>query len=233
MKHIDKLALLLALAALSLGACTAPPPEPEPSPSPVEETAPAGPHIPLDELSLSVPVPDFLDEEQQLLYRQAYSLYIHLLGCESGGVEYSELYPQERSNETVELNGRTYLAARGPFAAWKDFDAAIHAVFTEDFWEAQGREETYVRNGEQLCFLDISRGGGYYRDDSRPDTFTLTEQTEDEISFTLTGYYTAWGEGGEEYTIDFPIRLVRTEEGWRFDEFHQTTVDELAPEELP
>lgn len=235
MKHIDKLALLLALAALSLAACTAQPPEPtpSPSPSPVEETAPAGPNIPLDELSLSVPVPDFLDEEQQLLYRQAYSLYIHLLGCSTDGVEYSELYPKEGPYETVEINGRTYLAARGPFAAWKDFDAAVHAVFTEYFWEAQGREETYVRNGEQLCFLDISRGGGYYRDDSRPDTFTLVEQTEDEISFTLTGYYTAWGEGGEDYTIDFPIRLVRTEEGWRFDEFYQTSVDELAPEELP
>ena len=41
------------------------------------------------------------------------------------------------------------------------------------------------------------------------------------------------GQGGEAYTIDFPIRLVRTEEGWRFDEFYQTSVDELAPEELP
>ena len=93
-------------------------------------------------------------------------------------------------------------------------------------------EEIYVRNGEQLCFLDASRGGGYYRDDSRPDTFTLVEQTEDEISFTLTGCYSPMGEGGEDYTIDFPIRLVRTEAGWRFDEFHETTVDELGPDEL-
>ena len=66
----------------------------------------------------------------------------------------------------------------------------------------------------------MERGVGYYRDDSRPDTFTLT------------GYYSAPGGGGEEYTIDFPIRMVRTEAGWRFDEFHETTVDELAPEEL-
>ena len=28
------------------------------------------------------------------------------------------------------------------------------------------------------------------------------------------------------------MRLVRTEAGWRFDEFHETTVDELGPEEL-
>ena len=235
MKHIDKLALLLALAALSLAACTAQPPEPTPSPShsPAEETAPAGPHIPLDEQSLSVPVPDFLDEEQQLLYRQAYSLYIHLLGCESSGVEYSELYSQTGPHETVEINGRTYLAAQGPFAAWKDFDAAVHAVFTDEFWTARNKAEIYVCHGEQLCFLDVGRGAGYYRDDSRPDTFTLVEQTEDAIAFTLTGYYTAWGEGGEDYTIDFPMSLVRTEEGWRFDEFHQTNVDELAPEELP
>lgn len=249
MKQIDKLTLAFALAVLVMAGCAARPAAPpaselpaetetatlpaaESAAPPPEETGPAAPEIPLDGASLTAPVPDFLDGEQQLLYRQAYSLYTHLLGCETGGVEYSELYLQQGPSETVELNGRTYLAARGPFAAWKDFDAAVHAVFTDAFWKAQGMEEIYVRNGEQLCFLDASRGGGYYRDDSRPDTFTLVEQTEDEISFTLTGYYSPMGEGGEDYTIDFPIRLVRTEAGWRFDEFHQTTVDELGPEEL-
>lgn len=245
MRQIDKLTLALALAVLVLAACAAGPAVPPPAETetdalpaaestvpPPEETGSAAPEIPLDAASLSVPVPDFLDEEQQLLYRQAHSLYTHLLGCETGGVEYSELYPQTAPNETVELNGRTYLASRGPFAAWKDFDAAVHAVFTDAFWESRGREEIYVRNGEQLCFLDASRGGGYYRDDSRPDTFTPVEQTENVISFTLTGYYSPMGEGGEDYTIDFPIRLVRTEAGWRFDEFHQTTVDELGPGEL-
>ena len=209
MKIIRLPLLIPAALVLALSACAAPPA--------AVETAPAGPDIPLNAESLSVPVPDFLDEGQQRLYRQAHSLYIHLLG---DGVEYWELYPQTGPHETVEIDGRTYLASRGPFAAWKDFDAAIRAVFTDEFWTALNKAEIYVCHGEQLCFLDVERGVGYYRDDSRPDTFTLT------------GYYSAPGGGGEEYTIDFPIRMVRTEAGWRFDEFHETTVDELAPEEL-
>ena len=233
MKIIRMPLLIPAALVLALSACAAPPAAvetaPVSDPPAAVETAPAGPDIPLNEESLSVPVPDFLDEGQQRLYRQAHSLYIHLLG---DGVEYWELYPQTGPHETVEIDGRTYLASRGPFAAWKDFDAAIRAVFTDEFWTALNKAEIYVCHGEQLCFLDVERGIGYYRDDSRPDTFTLVEETEDELSFTLTGYYSAPGGGGEEYTIDFPIRMVRTEAGWRFDEFHETTVDELAPEEL-
>ena len=32
------------------------------------------------------------------------------------------------------------------------------------------------------------------------------------------------------YTLDFTIKLVRTADGWRFDEFHSTAGDQIGPE---
>ena len=35
---------------------------------------------------------------------------------------------------------------------------------------------------------------------------------------------------GYDYTIDFPMRMVRTQDGWRFDEFHLAGTDcDLPP----
>ena len=99
------------------------------------------------------------------------------------------------------------------------------------------------RDDGALYFLDLSRGA-YYRNGNFPDTFTLKSKTDDEITFTVIGYYSSpWPNEGEsfeerdqrlkdgwEYTIDFNIRLVRTAEGWRFDDFHGTAADQEDPE---
>lgn len=37
---------------------------------------------------------------------------------------------------------------------------------------------------------------------------------------------------GWEYTLDFTIRLVRTADGWRFDQFYGTAADEKELEAL-
>lgn len=42
--------------------------------------APINVPIPLDDYAQAAPVPDFLDEEQQLLYRQTYTMYEHIFG---------------------------------------------------------------------------------------------------------------------------------------------------------
>ena len=247
MKQIDKLTLALALAVLVLAGLRRPARRPtglraaggdgdrhssgggKRCPAAGKRQGPAAPEIPLDGASLTAPVPDFLDGEQQLLYRQAYSLYTHLLGCETGGVEYSELYLQQGPSETVEAQRQDLPGGPGPL---RRLEGLSTPPSTRCLPTPSGRPRAWrdlCAHGEQLCFLDASRGGGYYRDDSRPDTFTLVEQTEDEISFTLTGYYSPMGEGGEDYTIDFPIRLVRTEAGWRFDEFHRPPWTSWAP----
>ena len=37
-------------------------------------------------------------------------------------------------------------------------------------------------------------------------------------------------ESGYDYTLEFPIKLVRTQDGWRFDEFHSAMADQREPE---
>ena len=34
---------------------------------------------------------------------------------------------------------------------------------------------------------------------------------------------------GYDYTLEFPIKMILTEDGWRFDEFHSSLRDEREP----
>ena len=98
----------------------------------------------------------------------------------------------------------------------------------------------FISINDTLHFIWASRGM-YYYNDTIPDEFELISRNEDEIIFTLTGHFSApWdaaGEAGEglqsdseyEYTIAFPMKLVRTENGWRFAEFHSASADQKGP----
>lgn len=237
---------------------SAPVPEPAFQPSALPSTEPppvlsappaaqqaAFPQIPLDDYSLSIPVPDFLDEGQQLLYRQAHEIYSRLFGANVDIVIGTEdKFPELK--DVVEYKGIAYAKATGLYAAWADFDAMVHSLFTDSFWNYRNaiqRGERYINIDGALYFLDLSRGA-YYRNGNFPDTFTLISKTDGEISFTVTGYYSSpWPREGEsleardqrlkdgwEYTLDFNIKLVRTADGWRFDSFHGTTADQEDPE---
>lgn len=256
----------LALAALILTLCAcAPQAAGEPSPSPVqsapasepsppaqesEPPAPADfPEIILDENSRNAAVPDFLDEEQQLLYRRALCVYSHLFGGDTAEVccwEEGDSYPD---GNPIDRDGLPYTRAVGRYAAWEDFDAMVHSVFTESFWErcnAIQRGELFLNIDGALHFIWASRGMYYYTGNV-PDTFELVSRSEDEIVFTLTGHYSSpWPKEGEspedrdqrlergwEYTLDFPMRLVRTEAGWRFDQFHGAAADQEEPPQPP
>lgn len=79
-----------------------------------------------------------------------------------------------------------------------------------------------------------SQYGDNYYNPRFPDTYTLIEKTEDKIVFTVTGHYSMIFPNGDEtleerdqrletapdWETDYPITMVRTEDGWRFQEFH-------------
>lgn len=202
---------------------------------------------PLDAAVLSIAVPDFLSSEQQNLYRQAYSLYMHMFGGFTSAIEKYEL-PNEaevrQDYERVEINNEIYMVSQGRYRNWEDFNAVIHAVFTEDFWSRRNTLPTgdllYTSYDGKLCFIDGERGSGYFYNANFPDEFTLLEETDTSILFTLIGHYTSVypleGETDEErdarrrssydYTIEFPIKMVLTENGWRFDDFYSALADE-------
>lgn len=192
---------------------------------------------PLDERSLSISVPDFLDEEQQLLYRKAYRLYDAMFGGNSGGIdlpripEQPELPPMD--SDTVTWAGNEYVVSTGRYSNWNDFVMVIHSVYTNEFWEGMNQlngVDRYINIDGRMCYLNLGRGSGrLYL--GQPDKFELVSKTDDSIIFMLIGHYRKEMEDGgnsEDYTIDFPIKLVRTENGWRFDEFHSALWEQEA-----
>ncbi len=204
----------------------------------------------------TVTVPDFLNEEQQEQYRFAHYLYGHMFGGETTAVE--ELFPLVHvpvegyegayTYESVEY-GKDFFYYRStvPYA---DFDAAVRSVFTDRFWEERSGitegQPIYADLDGTLIMAELSRGAGYFYNENFPDEFRLEEQTEDKISFTLIGHYSpVWPKEGEsyeerdarllsgyEYTHEFPITMVLTEKGWRFDTFHTALADEVSPDDI-
>ena len=152
--------------------------------------------------------------------------------------------PEFRTYETVEIEGTTYYLAQGRYRNWSDFEAAVDGLFTDAFWTARNEGEggpIYTQLDGRLCLRDLSKGADLSRNDFFPDTFRLLEAGEEEISFLLIGYYsdeTAPLEGespaerdarlaaGYDETREYPICMVHTAQGWRFERFYTTWSDE-------
>lgn len=203
--------------------------------------APINVPIPLDEYAQAAPVPDFLDEDQQLLYRRTYSLYSHIFGANTeevdswpGNTGFNYDYQNPYSQ-----NGASYVPATGLYANWADFEEAVLSVFTRDFWNSRngaGGTDTYI-NHEGILFYQPAARGNNGNNGNFPETFRLVERTEESITFITTAYYTEHpgdvpAEGWDaylrshwDYTQDFPIRMVKTDRGWRFDQFYCPMTD--------
>lgn len=209
---------------------------------------------PLTQEDLERAVPDFLTPDQQLLYRRACNFYIHLFASATSEVEYSETvedYPDPQDRESVDMGMYTYSISAGRYADYGDFDALRRSLFTDDYWDEKNQLgdglPIFTEYQGKLCYVELGRGCGYYRNQAFPDTFELVSQTEEEIRFTVTGYYLevwppegitveAWQEYRQThytYTMEFPITLVNTPEGWRFSSFYETAADEDLTEEFP
>lgn len=188
--------------------------------------------------------PRMLGDGLRALYRQASTLYWHLFGestweiCHIGSSSPGDPYLYDPA-ATVERDGLTYIRATGQFARWDDLMAAVDGLFTRNFWDSRNQwdgHELFINVDGDTCFLPASRKNGDYGGHF-PAPFTLVEQTEDSVTVTLTAGYNryregedeaAWGqrlERGYDYTVDYPIRYVKTADGWRLDEFHYGFTD--------
>lgn len=213
--------------------------------------APINVPIPLDEYAQAAPVPDFLDEEQQLLYRQAYTMYDHIFGPNTEEVDNWPGGGGYNGGDAVERNGWGYVPATGLYRNWNDFEEAVLSVFTPNYWQSRNYvlesgttpggaalyDPVYTNIDGQLHYVSAARGNRgnntYF-----PETFRLVEQTENSISFVTTAYYRehpgdvppegwdAYLRAGWDYSLEFPIRMVKTEKGWRFDEFYCPMTDD-------
>ena len=185
--------------------------------------------------------PRMLGDGMRILYRQASYLYYHLFGestweiCQLG-TEYGAAYDPA---DTVERDGLTYIRATGQFARWDDLMAAAGGLFTRNFWDSRNQwdgHELFINVDGDTYFLPASRPkGDYYSSEAAP--FTLVAQSETTVELTLTNHYSRPRPGedevafsqrvgrGYDYTVDYPIRYVKTADGWRLDEFHYGFTD--------
>lgn len=264
------LALILLLLTLSLAACGEGPAGSTPTDTVPDETgtetlSPVVPdsgapdtavpdsadnEIPLDDVNAlkelppvgadAVAAPDFLDEEQRLLYQQAYRLHLAMFGGETTGIDMT--FPREEGDtapdapealyrpEGAEL---AYRASTGAYRRWADFEHAVYSVFSADFWARENATPVYIGHDGWLYILDASYGDQCYNENF-PDTFRLVEQSQERIVFEVTAHYSyPWPREGEsyeqrderlktshEYTVTYPVTMVLLDCGWRVDGFN-------------
>ena len=224
--------LLAALLLLALAGCAAEPAAPETTDDYLTDE-----DVPLYERALTLAVPDFLDAQQQLLYRQTAALYDAMFGGETTGIDYAfpapDPLPDEYSTYTPDGSDHTYISSDCRYRNWADFDRVVHGVFTDRLWSELNGTPLYIEHDGQLYILDCSYGDQYYNP-VFPDEFTLVEQTDERIEFTVTAHYSypypREGESYEErderletsyeFTLTFPVVMLRTDAGWRFDVFY-------------
>ena len=209
----------------------------------------------LDEAAQSCVAPGFLNEEQQQLYREACAFYSHVFGANTEDVEYwpGDNEPTTMSTaDAVVIDGEYYNPAQGRYARWADFEEAALSVFTPEFFQQKNNSMgpgTLLDNGTtlyhplyrevdgQMYFIWGARGSGGLNPNF-PPSFTTYDWTDDRIFFTMTAYYSEPlldGESFEErderfacsydYSIEFPMEMVKTDDGWRFNEFHLAATD--------
>ena len=178
--------------------------------------------------------PDFLTEEQQILYRKANTAYkqFALYTDGFGSTEWSPV--------TVEEYDNSFYVGNGSITTWKDYETAMLGLFTPDYLERLNLTVTELEDGTTLryaCFADY-QGQLAFSDGARgsnitylgPDTFELISQTEDEIRFYVIGTYHAEEENEEGMLVwtdettqkKYEIVLTHTENGWRFSQFALT-----------
>ena len=181
-----------------------------------------------------VAVPDFLNEEQLLLYRRAYTAAQFLLtGCTENVDDFplangSTPAPQpERSYEQVQLNGVPYQISVGRYARWDDFEGMMDSIFTPGCKQSlltpcEDCPPTFTATEDgALCFQSAGAGCNlFYEAAGLPDAFELLLESDTRLDFKVIGHYLDEEREEPVYTEEFLISMLLTPKGWRLDEFH-------------
>ena len=194
---------------------------------------------PLSERILEIPVPAFLNEEQQLLYLRAYSIYPTFSGYPENiddsyprkdGEPFDDwsLYSYKTPEDTIPMY---YYAAQGRYEKWDDFISMGTSIFTSEYFNSLSK---YFWNNDGHTYIpDFAKGYAWgYIPHLSPDTYELISMSDNEIHFEVIGHYYNTNHPEDEdpdsiviETRSFPITMILTEKGWRFSEFHMAGCD--------
>ena len=187
--------------------------------------------LPLRDWVYEKPIPDFLNEEQANLWRQA----LMLEGLESDPVYFLESFPRKDGEpflsgeyypvlSTVDENGTAWdwTLVRGRFENYYDFERAVTSVYTWGAWE--DRKINFKNFDGKLRVANGAMGSrvGHMPEYDRFEIITSNE-------WTLDFWYIAAYEhelGTEDGPIDYErwhVTYVSTDSGWRLSEFASGT----------
>lgn len=158
-----------------------------------------------------VPVPDFLTEEQQLLFIEGVSLfnaYSTYVAGEHGFVNMAE---------SVTFDDGFWGAPDWLYTSEDALRSALESVFTPEYVASESiltQDNTWpmVREQDGKLYCSSSDRGSWGADVTG---YTLLQSEEDAITFDV---HFLFGEA-QEWTCTLPIELVRTADGWRFSSF--------------
>lgn len=194
----------------------------------------------LSSQDLQVPVPDFLTDEQKLLYLRAYKMMLIRIGTYA--IDDTQYFPCDNPDttrtytDTISVDGYEYTPALNHYRQWDSFYSTLRGIFTEGFLDSDYLSfdgVTYFRPIEgNMYYISTERGfdPGYNQDSTSMD-FTLQEETPDKIVIQVTATYAIDESSSQAFrqavldglisnTKNYSITLVRSDDGWRFSQFN-------------
>lgn len=193
----------------------------------------------LSSQDLQVPVPDFLTDEQKLLYLRAYKMMLIRIGTYA--IDDTQYFPCDNPDttrtytDTISVDGYEYTPALNHYRQWDSFYSTLRSIFTESFLDSDYLSSdgvTYFRPIEgNMYHISTERGfdPGYNQDSTLMD-FSLQEDTADRIVIQVTATYAIDESSNQAFrqavldglisnTKNYSITLVRSDDGWRFSQF--------------
>lgn len=160
----------------------------------------------------NIPLPNFLNNDQQKLFLAATRLYTGVGGGGHPGYQpdFSVVITQTVGGVTSNYNLDT------AFENYAAFEKAIYATFTKAYGKELLSDVGIKEHDGKLYVVDADRGNvgiGFKR-----VTYEVVSQSEDQIEFIMRGHYQS-DVTKPETTTDYPIRMLKETDGWRFDLF--------------
>ncbi len=190
---------------------------------------------------------DFLTEEQIALYEKAGVIYplfngmsdnIHILHLLLEGASFEEqanyrVAHQNKDDGIHKIDRTTYRPSYGEYDTFNEFKELCVSVFAEECFEELNAADPYssfIDHNGKLYNIDAARGGRFgYAPDEFPDEYELVEMTDEVIVFNVTGHYKS-SNVNPNFTLTeetFTVKMILTENGWRFAKFADAGLDEL------
>lgn len=172
-------------------------------------------------------LPDFLTEEQNILYRQAQTAFAFLHG---NPISINDFCPDGTNldynmrNALLWDNGNYYFPVAGKYAKWDDFHRMMLNVFTEEYYQSMSDDTIIDIDGN--AYVIAAGGCSMPGCGVVPDTFTLLSQTDKEIHFTVTCGYKLGNDPDVEIEYrSLELVMENTANGWRFSRFDSGVFD--------